>query len=123
MFITLAERIVVRVDDPTSTRRHHIAHQARKIVDSYVSGTIPRVGETIYLADKRAYDVQAVIHYKRPAVEVCDGNLHQVSRSEVLLEVTPHENFHCYDTGSYSFRESWPLIMDLEDMPEESEDK
>lgn len=123
MFITLAERITVRIDDTRSPRYHQIAHQARKIVDSYTSDVVPRVGETIYLADKRAYDVLAVIHYKRPSVEIFNGNLHQVTRSEVLLEVTPHQAIHSYSTGSYSFKEAWPLIMDLENMPEEDENK
>ena len=108
IFITLVERVVKRCDDVTHPNLHHVTKMTQRTVDSYLADIVPRVGEVIRLDDTLpAYTVQAVIYSKSSAANYdC-----------VCLEVTPYGPDRIHDTGTYSFHEEWPLIMDLEKEP------
>lgn len=108
LYVSLRERIVERCTDTKSPNYLKVTKMFSRELEglsSYSLDIIPRKGETIYISDNRAYDVIAVIHSRRR----CAGLWHP----EVIVEVVPHVAEHIYNAGSYSFKESWPLVSDL----------
>ena len=117
LYITLLERVVKRYNDPRSHNYTRVDKMFKRVIDSYSSNcytTVPRKGEIVYLNKKDAYEVIQVIHSKH----CCAGLWHD----EVFIEVKPFICEHTYNYGGYSFKENWPLILDLDSEPESKEE-
>ena len=116
-YITLVERVVERCNDTRSRNYMKVVKMTKRVIDTYYSCNptiIPRIGEVVYLNKQKAYDVLDVIYSKR--------KYNGIWHDEVILEVKPHVCEHSYNSGSYSFKEDWPIIMDLEDEQEDEQE-
>ena len=109
LYVSLRQRIVERNTDPTSKQYMQIKRMVARPIDDVLANSlfaIPRIGETICLDKEHSYDVINVIHSL--------GSRTELRPAEIIVEVVPHVADHLYDAGSYSFKEDWPLISDLE---------
>ena len=109
LYVSLRERIVERNTDPLSKEYKKIKRMVARPIDGAPSHSlfaIPRVGETICIDKEHSYDVVNVIHIF--------GSSTDFKPSEIIVEVVPHVAEHLYDAGGYSFKETWPLICNLE---------
>lgn len=112
IFVTLIERVVERCNDIRSRNYQKVTRMTRRTINSYClcnPPVIPRIGETIYFDKNQSYDVVDVIYSKRKC--------HEIWHDEVFIEVKPHVSEHTYSCGSYSFKEDWPTILELEEEP------
>lgn len=108
LYVSLMQRIVERCTDPTSPNYNKVTKMNSLPIEGFLSynlDIVPRKGEIICLENGKSYQVVEVVHTRR----CCAGLWHP----EVIVEVVPHVAEHIYDTGSYSFKEEWPLISDL----------
>lgn len=109
LYVSLRERIIERNTDPMSKQYNQIKRMVARPIDGVSacsSFAIPRIGETICLDKNHSYDVVNVIHIL--------GSSTEFKPSEIIIEVVPHVAEHLCDVGSYSFKEDWPLVSDLE---------
>lgn len=108
MLINLLERDVQRCNDPASPNYHKVTNVSAKIIDTYDSNFVPRIGEVISIGDNLAYDVVSIV-YMRDSFK--DGYRSQNENVlKVIVEVKLHIGKTTFNADGYSFEEDWPLI-------------